>query len=119
MDRIQNRPGWAVPSRPDSRASMNAKTKPKANAQHRYAAHHQHARSVSSESHWLRFGTLEDVEAEKAMIAQPRKKPLRFTRPGGCFKLFDVVGWKLRRGFWRSTRRRSQDSGKGGKSERS
>ncbi|RVD80142.1 uncharacterized protein DFL_008048 [Arthrobotrys flagrans] len=74
MDRIQTRPGWALPSRPDSRASMKAKNKPKANAQHRYSAHHQHARSVSSESHWLRFGTLEDAEIEKAVIAQPPKK---------------------------------------------
>ncbi|KAK6532130.1 hypothetical protein TWF694_003291 [Orbilia ellipsospora] len=105
------RAGWAspAPSRPHFRAST--KSKPNTSSQRRYpAAHHTHKRSVSSESHWLRFGKLEEMEGEAdatvvAVDSAPRPPSStsspRFARSGGCLQLFTVVSSKFRRrGVW-------------------
>ncbi|KAF3911119.1 hypothetical protein AA313_de0206963 [Arthrobotrys entomopaga] len=110
MEHEHVRTGWAAPapSRPHFRAST--KVNPNTSSQRRYpASHHTHKRSVSSESHWLRFGTLEEIgepDATIADVSSPSRPPSstsspRFARSGGCLQLFTVVGSKFRRrGVW-------------------
>ncbi|KAK6343798.1 hypothetical protein TWF696_007460 [Orbilia brochopaga] len=81
---------WRPPSPPDS--SWSLKKAFYARSQH-YPRHQQQG-SVGSESHWLRFGSLEEVDGETFPPPKPQVRRPRSSRRSWIFGIFACVPWR-------------------------